>query len=50
MLSDYEEPVPGAKLRIEKVLRVMLTAWISTRMRQEAEKMLSDMESGAQET
>ena len=50
VLSDYEEPVPGAKLRIEKVLRVMLTAWISTRMRQEAEKMLSDMESGAQET
>ena len=50
VLSGYEEPVPGAKLRIEKVLRVMLTAWISTRMRQEAEKMLSDMESGAQET
>ena len=44
VLSDYEEPIPGAKTRIEKVLRVMLTAWISTRMRQEAEKMLSDME------
>ena len=44
VLSDYEEPIPGAKARIEKVLRVMLTAWISTRMRQEAEKMLSDME------
>ena len=48
VLSGYVEPVPGAKARIEKVLRVMLTAWISTRMRQEAENMLSDMESEIQ--
>ena len=40
-LADYAEPVPGAKQRIEKVLRIMLTAWIATRMRQEAEAMLS---------
>ena len=40
-LSDYVEPVPGARERIEKVLRIMLTAWIATRMRQEAETMLS---------
>ena len=40
-LSDYVEPVPGARVRIEKVLRIMLTAWIATRMRQEAEAMLS---------
>ena len=40
-LSDYVEPVPGARERIEKVLRIMLTAWIATRMRQEAEAMLS---------
>ena len=40
-LAEYSEPVPGAKLRIEKVLRIMLTAWIATRMRQEAEAMLS---------
>ena len=39
-LAEYSEPVPGAKLRIEKVLRIMLTAWIATRMRQEAEAML----------
>ena len=49
VLSDYVEPVPGAKVRIEKVLRVMLTAWVSTRMRQEAEKMLSDMENEMQQ-
>ena len=40
-LSDYVEPFPGARARIETVLRIMLTAWISTRMRQEAEAMLS---------
>ena len=40
-LADYHEPVPGAKKRIETVLRIMLTAWIATRMRQEAEKMLN---------
>ena len=40
-LSGYVEPVPGARVRIEKVLRIMLTAWIATRMRQEAEAMLS---------
>ena len=44
VLADYAEPVPGARERIEKVLRVMLTAWISTRMKQEAEKMLAEME------
>ena len=40
-LSGYTEPFPGARGRIETVLRIMLTAWISTRMRQEAETMLS---------
>lgn len=40
VMADYVEPIPGAKCRIEKVLRIMLTAWIATRMRQEAESML----------
>jgi DNA-binding transcriptional MerR regulator len=39
-LSDYQEPVPGAKERVKQVLRIMLTAWLAARMRQEAEKML----------
>ena len=43
-LSDYREPVPGAKERIEKALRVMLTAWIAARMRWEAERQLSELE------
>ena len=43
-LADYREPFPGARQRIETVLRIMLTAWISTRMRQEAEAMLAALE------
>lgn len=43
-LSDYREPIPGAKERIEKALRVMLTAWIAARMRWEAERLLSELE------
>lgn len=43
VMSGYEEPIPGAKERIEKVLQIMLTAWVATRMRQEAEKMLDEL-------
>ncbi len=39
-LADYAEPVPGARARVEKALKVMLTAWIAGRMRQEAENQL----------
>ena len=42
-LADYQEPVPGAKARIEKALRVMLTAWVAARMRHAAEKMLQEL-------
>ena len=40
-LSDYDEPVPGARERIKRALRIMLTAWLAARMYQEAEVMLS---------
>lgn len=43
LLEDYQEPVPGARMRVRQVLRVMLTAWIAARMRQEAESMLKEM-------
>ena len=42
-LADYREPVPGARTRIEKALRVMLTAWVAARMRHAAEKMLQEL-------
>lgn len=46
-LENYREPVPGAKERVKKVLRIMLTAWLAARMRQEAEQMLSQLEAPA---
>ena len=42
-LADYREPVPGARTRIEKALRVMLTAWVAARMRHAAETMLQEL-------
>ena len=42
-LSEYQEPIPGAKERVRKVLQIMLTAWLASRMRQEAEKMLDTL-------
>ena len=43
VMAGYTEPVPGARDRIVQVLQIMLTAWIATRMRQEAEKMLGTL-------
>ena len=43
ILADYAEPVPGAKVRVEKVLRIMLTAWAASQLRQTAEKMVNDL-------
>jgi len=43
-LANYEEPVPGARDRILQALRIMLTAWLAARMRQEAENMLNNIE------
>ena len=42
-LSEYQEPVPGARERIEKALRIMLTAWVAARMRRAAETMLQEL-------
>lgn len=42
-LEDYQEPRPGARERVKQVLRIMLTAWLAARMRQEAEKMLAQI-------
>lgn len=40
---SYIEPFPGAKDRIIKVLRIMLTAWIAGRLKQQAEDMLKEL-------
>ena len=41
VLANYQEPVPGARERVEKVLKVMLTAFVAARMRDKAEEQLS---------
>jgi hypothetical protein len=43
-LAGYSEPVPGAAQRVEKVLRIMLTAWASARLQTKAEQMLDEIE------
>ena len=43
-LMDYREPSPGSRERVEQVLRIMLTAWIASRMAQQADHMLTELE------
>lgn len=43
VLEEYHESVPGARERVKKVLRTMLTAWVANRLRQETEEMLKDL-------
>jgi len=43
LLEEYREPIPGARQRVEQVLRIMLTAWAASQLRLEAEKMVSDL-------
>ena len=43
VLKDYEEPVEGGKMRIQNVLKIMISAWYTTRMRQQTEQMLAEL-------
>ena len=43
VMENYEEPVPGAKERVQKALAIMLTAWLSARLRQETERLLEEI-------
>ncbi len=43
ILKDYQEPIPGAKQRIDQVLRIMLTAWIGVQTIRKAGQMLADL-------
>ena len=42
-LIHYQEPIPGAKARIQEVLRIMLTAWRSAQLQADAQRMLSEL-------
>ena len=41
--ASYKEPVPGAREKLEKVLKIMLTAWVSGRIKIEAENMIAQL-------
>jgi hypothetical protein len=41
--SDYVEPVPGARDKLIRVLRIMLTVWAANTLRTAAEKMIADL-------
>ena len=43
ILTDYHEPIPGARERVEKVLRIMLTAWSASQLRLAAERMTNEL-------
>ena len=43
ILKDYPEPIPGAKARIDQVLRIMLTAWIGVQIIRKASQMLTEL-------
>ena len=41
--QDYQEPIPGAREKLIKVLKVMLTIWMANRLKAEAEKMIAEL-------
>ena len=43
-LQSYQEPIPGARERVRKVLRVMLTAWLAARITLSAHQMLDELQ------
>ena len=42
-LEDYPESIPGAKARIQQVLKIMLTAWAAAQLRAHAENMVDEI-------
>ena len=46
VLEGYAEPLPGARERVKKVLRIMLTAWAASQLRTAAEEMVKALEEG----
>ena len=42
--EEYHEPVPGARDKLVKVLKIMLTVWVANTLRTTAEKMIDELE------
>lgn len=41
--EDYQEPIPGARDKLIKVLKIMLTVWCANMLKAQAEQMLSEL-------
>jgi len=41
--KDYSEPVPGAREKLIRVLKIMRTVWVANRLKTEAEDMLANL-------
>jgi len=41
--ENYAEPVPGAREKLIRVLRIMLTAWCAKQLQQQAETMIQEL-------
>lgn len=41
--EDYEEPVPGAREKLIRVLKIMLTVWFANTLRNAAESMIAEL-------
>ena len=41
--ADYQEPVPGAREKLIKVLKIMLTVWCANMLKMQAEAMIAQL-------
>ena len=41
--EDYKEPIPGAREKLIRVLKVMLTVWCANQLKIQADKMMEHM-------
>ena len=41
--ADYHEPVPGAREKLIKVLKVMLTVWCANSLKAQADQMIAEL-------
>ena len=41
VMENYAEPFPGAREKVTKVLRIMLTAWIAARLKEQTDTMIA---------
>ena len=42
--EGYQEPVPGAREKLIRVLKVMLTIWCANQLKMQADRMMEEME------